>query len=214
MRVARMFSGVLGILLVCLPCTAMAQVVDKGVKAGIAFTMLPNAGEVVDTLVRQNSSDTSSRIGAALGGFVGFRLNERTRFQPELLFVMKGVKLSERSGGTASVRLNYLEFPLLFRYSAPESSRGAAYVFAGPAFGVKVNTNAQIEAGGQKVDFNIDPSIKSTEFGLTFGGGVDNDHFLVEGRVTFGLTDVANDITSHLDSLRNRAILVLAGVKF
>src|SRR5215471_12554128 len=124
MRIATVLFGVSGIVFVLASSNASAQLVDKGVKAGIAFTMLPKAHEIVDPLVNQVSSDTTSRVGAALGGFVRFRINERTGFQPELLFVMKGVKLDERSGGTASVRLNYLEFPLLFRYSAAESSRG------------------------------------------------------------------------------------------
>ncbi len=218
MRIAKAFVGLIGILFVFTPGTASAQLVDKGVKAGISFTGLPNAGEVIDHIVDPTGStpsvDTTSRVGAAIGGFARFRINDRAGFQPELLFVMKGVKLDERGGGTASVRLNYLEFPLLFRYSAPESSRGAAYAFAGPSFGVKVSTSAQVDANGQTRDVNVDAAIKSPDVGLTFGGGVENNHFLVEGRVTFGLTDIATDTNAHSDSLRNRAVLVLAGVKF
>jgi hypothetical protein len=181
--------------------------------------MLPNAGEVIDHVVdpsgRTQSVDTSSKVGAALGGFVRFRINDHVGFQPELLFVMKGVKLEQSSGnGTVTVRLNYLEFPLLFRYSGPESARGTPYVFAGPSFGVKVSTSGKLEGGGQTREINVDPAIKSGDIGLAFGGGVESGRFLVELRFTLGLNDIATDLNAHEDSLKNRVLLILAGVRF
>jgi hypothetical protein len=214
MRIAKQLFGLIGTLCVVMSGTANAQVIDKGVKVGLSFAALPNAGEVIDQIVGAPSSDTTSRVGAAFGGFARFRINDRIGFQPELLFVMKGVKLDERGGGTASVRLNYLEFPLLFRYSGQEAARGTPYAFAGPSFGVKVSTSGKLDSNGQTRDVNVDAAIKSPDVGLAFGGGFDNSRYLIEGRITFGLNDIATDVNAHADSLRNRVVLVLAGVKF
>jgi len=214
MRIAKQLVGLIAALFLVMSGTASAQLVDKGVKVGLTFAGLPNAGEVIDGIVSQPSSDTTSKVGAAFGGFARFHINDRFGFQPELLFVMKGVKLDERGGGTVTIRLNYLEFPLLFRYSGREGSHATPYAFAGPTFGVKISTSGQLDSSGQTHDVNIDAAIKSPDVGLTFGGGADNSRFLVEGRVTFGLNDIATDAFSHVDSLRNRVVLVLAGVKF
>lgn len=193
---------------------ANTQTITSGVKLGIDFSALPNAGQVIDQVVRLNSVDTSSKVGVIGGGFVQFAFRGRLAFQPELLFVMKGVKLDEAAnGGTVTARVNYLEFPLLVRYTAPVST-GTAYALAGPSFGVKAGTSAQLDAGRQTVDQNIDSAIRSLDAGLTFGAGLERGRYLIEVRYTFGLTDTATDTYPHTDSLKHRVFAILAGVKF
>jgi hypothetical protein len=87
-----------------------AQTVQAGAKAGIDFSSLPNAGQVIDQIVKAPSTETSSKVGGVFGGYVMFPLTDKLAFQPELSFVIKGVKLSEASGGTVTASLRYLEF--------------------------------------------------------------------------------------------------------
>ncbi len=193
--------------------TAHAQNVGAGVKAGIDFASLPNAGQVLDQPIGQPSRETSSIVGLVLGGFVTWPLANGWALQPELQFVSKGVKLTEANGGgTVTARINYLEFPVLARYQATFDSHGV-YVAVGPTFAVKASTSAQGDGPTIKNDIEIDPAIRSFDGGIAFAGGVMLDHLFVELRYTQGLNDIATDVYAHAESLRNRVIAVSFGVQ-
>jgi hypothetical protein len=192
---------------------AGAQNFSGGVKAGIAVTSVPLAGEVFDQVVGQTSRDSSSKVGLTGGGYIAFPIANRFSFQPEVLFVMKGVKLSETAGGTFSARLHYLDVPLLVRFRATTNSQKPAYLFAGPNFGIKLGSSAQLETAAQTADVNLDPALKTLDLGFAFGGGVERGRYLVEARFTAGVTDIGAASFSHPDPLRNRTFSVMAGIK-
>src|SRR6478672_4711395 len=114
----RMRVSMLATALFVLSAAAVhAQTITTGIKAGIDFSSMPNAGEVIDQVVKQPSTETSSKAGALFGGFVVVPFWNHLAVQPELQFVMKGVNLNEAAGaGTVSARVRYLEFPVLLRY--------------------------------------------------------------------------------------------------
>ncbi|HZP48627.1 MAG TPA: porin family protein [Vicinamibacterales bacterium] len=206
-------SAALAVLLTFFASAARAQTVGAGVKAGIDFASLPNAGQVLDQIVGQPSAETSSNVGILFGGFVTWPIADGWSLQPELQFVTKGVKLTETgAGGTVTAHLNYLEFPLLARYQTTFDNRGV-YVALGPTFGVKASTSAQGSGATLKSDIEIDPAIRSFDGGLAFAGGVVLQRVFVEFRYTQGLNDVATDLYAHTDSLRNRVLAVSVGVQ-
>ncbi len=191
-----------------------AQTITPGVRAGIDFSSLPNAGEIIDPIVRQPSTETSSKTGFLFGGFVTMPLVNRLAFEPELQFVMKGVKLNEASGGgtvTASVR--YIEFPILVRYTVPVNDY-TGYLLAGPTFGVKAGTSAHIDGPNQTADVDIDSAIRTFDGGLAIAGGVEFHRYFVELRYTHGLNDVASDTIPHTDPVKNRVVAITAGIRF
>jgi hypothetical protein len=208
--------AVVGVLLV-MAGSARAQVpAAAGVVGGIDFAAMPKAGQVFDEIIGNSSSDTSSKIGAAFGGFVEFKLSEPVSFAPGLMFVMKGVNLDESGDlGTVTARVNYLEFPLLVRIGAPMSA-GRAYVFAGPNFGLKASTGGELKTSDTTVDLgeDIDPAIRSFEAGLIFGAGIERGVYLIEVRYTLGLTDVMTNIYPHANAVHNRVFTALAGLRF
>jgi hypothetical protein len=191
---------------------SQAQTVQAGVKVGIDFSSLPNAGQVIDQVVKLPSTETSSKTGLVLGGYVMFPLRERLAFQPELSFVMKGVKLNEGSAGTVTTSLRYLEFPLLVRYTLPLDKQ-TGYVLVGPTFGVKASTSATLDGPSQTTDYNIDPAIRTFDAGLAFAGGIEYSRYLFEARYTQGLTDVGTDLYPHADSVKNRVFTIVAGIR-
>jgi outer membrane protein with beta-barrel domain len=191
-----------------------AQEITTGVKAGIDFSSLPNAGEVLDQVVRQSSTETSSKTGFLVGGFATVPFWNRLALQPELQFVMKGVKLNEAgSGGTVTTSIRYLEFPVLLRYEAPVSDH-TAYVMFGPTFAVKAGTSANLDGPSQTADINVDSAIRTFDAGLAFAGGLEIQRYFVELRYTQGLNDVASDTFVHVDSVKNRVIAISAGIRF
>jgi hypothetical protein len=193
--------------------SAGAQTFNGGVKAGIAVTGVPLAGEVFDQVARQTSRDSSSKVGLTGGGYVTFPLVNRFSFQPEALFVMKGVKLSETAGGTFSARLYYLDVPLLIRFRPTTSSERPAYLFAGPNFGIKLGSSAKLETTAQTADVDINTALKTLDLGFAFGGGIERQRYLVEARFTVGATDIGAASFPHPDALRNRTFSVMAGLK-
>jgi hypothetical protein len=202
----------IGALLTAAP--AAAQTFDAGIKVGVAVTGLPHAGEVFDQVVGHPSSETSSRIGLTAGGYVRFPVTDQFGFQPEALLVMRGVQMTEASGGgSVKVRVYYLDIPLLARYRRSLDSDTIGYLLAGPSFGIKIGSSAKLEAAGQTVDEDMSPALKTLDLGLAFGGGIERDRYLVEGRFTAGVTDIASASFPHLDSLRNRTFSVLFGYK-
>lgn len=213
-RFSNLYRAIPIALLVALHAgTAHAQNLTAGVKAGIDFSSLPSAGQVLDQIVGQSSTETSSRVGATFGGYVTWPITGAWSFQPELQFVAKGVKLTEGSGGgTVTARLNYLEFPLLARYRTAFDNH-AVYVAAGPTFGVKASTSAHGDGANLRSDIDIDPAIRSFDGGVAFAGGVVVDRYFVEVRYTQGLSDIASDAYAHADSIRNRVLAISVGVQ-
>jgi len=193
------------------PRPATAQMVTSGVKIGVDFSSLPQAGQVVDQITGRLSVETSSRVGIAGGGFVAFGLTDRVAFEPELLFSTKGVTLDLSSGGSVSTRVNYIEFPLLIRYSAPAGSN-RAFALVGPSFGIKAATSAHLDTNTESRDVDIDNAVRSFDAGFTVAGGVERSRFSLELRFTQGLTDIAKDTFPHADSLHNRVLAILFGV--
>jgi hypothetical protein len=207
------------LVLVCAACvslagSAAAQTVTAGVKAGVALTSIPNAGQVFDEISGANSVDVSAKMGVTGGGFVQFAFNDRVSLQPEMLFVNKGVKLDVAENiGQVTASINYLELPLLGRYTRSLNDTLRGYIMAGPALSVQLGTSSSFEGAQAGTDLNIDPAIGSTDFSLVIGGGLERNRFLLEARYVFGLTDIATDFIFHEDALRNRAFSVLVGVR-
>ena len=209
--------------LVCAACltvaaSAAAQNVTAGVKAGFVLNSIPNAGQVIDQISGFDSVDVSAKTGLVGGGFVQFAFNDRVSLQPEMLFVMKGVNLDLRDNvGTASAKVNYLEFPIFMRFNRPLNDELRGFVMAGPAFGVKVGTGGTLNGAQGAVtgsrDFDIDPAIESKDFGLAFAGGLEWEKFLIEARYVLGLTDIATDIYDHDDNLPNRSFSIMVGLR-
>jgi hypothetical protein len=152
-------------------------------------------------------------LGATGGGYIAFPLANRLAFQPEALFVMKGVKLNETNGGSFSARLYYLDAPLLVRFLASLNPARPVYLFGGPTFGIKLGSSATLDSPSQTLDVNINPALKTLDIGLTVGAGIEHGRFLFEARFTAGITDIAAASYPHPDALRNRTILMMAGVK-
>jgi hypothetical protein len=196
-------------LILCASSVTSAQQLAAGVQGGIVFSSLPNAGQVVDQIVKQRSVETSSKTGPTFGGFVIIPIADRFSFQPELNFVGKGVKVKQANGDEFTASLRYLEFPLLLRYRASIGGT-AAFLLVGPTFGVKASTSGHFDSGGSQ---NIDPAISNFDGGIAFGGGVDYGRWLFELRYTLGLSDVATDLFPHSDSLKNRVFAVVVGYR-
>lgn len=101
--------------------------------------------------------------GAALGGYVSFRLSDKLELQPEILFDQIG---SVSQNGFFSNRFNYFSFPLLINFQIPiilGDERRMLKLQAGPVPSVLLSakdkllspTNNDITESSKSVDIRI-----------------------------------------------------------
>jgi hypothetical protein len=135
----------------------------------------PKAGLNLANLTGDDIENADSKTGFAGGVFFMYKFSNMFAIQPEAYYSMKGA--SEKldfEGVTVDITytLDYIEVPLLFKLLIPiEGSSINPAIFAGPAIGFKSTAKVKAEAQGQSAEQDME-DIKSTDFGLVFGGGL------------------------------------------
>lgn len=208
---------VLVIAILLAPSCVAAQHLDGGIKAGLTFARAPNLGESLDQISGATTTGTSPKTGLAVGGFVAMSITDRLAVQPELLFAMDRVTLTETNSATVTATVNKLDMPLLFRFRAQshtgEPTKG--YVLAGPSVGIMLSSSARLTSGSAPTTaLTIDAALRRAALGVAFGAGVSLRQFLIEGRYAVGLTDIANATYPHADVVTIRSFSILGGVRF
>lgn len=170
-----------------------------GVKAGMNVANL--TGDV---------ENTNSLIGAHVGGFMEYKLNDKFAIQPELLFSMQGAKFEftdiDDDFNVVTVeedlKLNYLNLPIMAKYYATEKIT----VEAGPQIGFLMSAKFG--------DEDWKDYTNSIDFGLNFGAGYEfTDNFSAGLRYNLGLSNV-DDLPESSDTVHNGVFSVSAAYKF
>lgn len=176
------------------------------------------AGVNWSTFSSEGSDDLSRRTGFVGGVTMVIPTSPTLSIQPELLYTMKGAKMSAL-GVTQTAKLDYLEIPVLLRYDVPAVTRARPFVNGGLATAFKISCTFDATGGGLSGSADCDdPAIQGDEletfdFSVVLGGGIAFD---VGGRVasigvryTRGLMSIGDD-----GSVRNRVLSVLASFEF
>ena len=182
--------------------------VGFSVMAGPAFAKFGGAdvGEVDKT-----------RVGLAVGLSAVVPVSPNFAVQPELWFVQKGGK-AEGGGAEASVKLSYIQLPVLakFRIPATGTRQISPHAYAGGALGFKVGCRLSVSGGGSTIsgdcDEDPDSDVKGTDMSLVFGAGVDIGRAMVGIRYDLGLTKL--DGSPEQNDIKNRTLYLLAGFLF
>ena len=192
------------------PAQGTARNVHFGVLAGGAFAKVSGK----DT----KGQNITTRVGIAAGGFVTIGVSRNFAIEPEVLFAQKGVKSSDATS-TANLKLSYVEVPVLLKFRFPGTSGGVVvpHLYAGPYLGFKAGcrvsgTDGTLTVSGKCESQPFDVKVKSTDFGATFGGGVDVGRAIIDVRYDLGLSKIGNN-TSNND-VKNRVFYLLAGWTF
>lgn len=153
------------------------------------------------------------------GGFVRFGFG-RLGIQPEILSVTKGAEIDDGGGGgeDASIEIEYVEVPVLLHLPLTYGASFAPYVMGGPAFAFEIGCEESLggtEADCDDVAGGLLSQRKSIDIGLAAGGGLafamGPGAVLVEGRYTWGLTNLNDSEDADAIDVKNRSILLLAG---
>jgi len=182
-----------------------------GIKGGLNLS---------DVSVTDNGGEPAvpyeSRTGLLFGGTVGVAATPWLTVQLEGRHSREGTQQTE-DGITASLRLSYLDVPLIAKFHIPTGeSPVMPYLYAGGFVGFETGCGVKV-SGAVSLELDCDTAEvdrESTDYGAVFGGGTDVR--LGPGAVTldieysYGLRNLATDPTGEAFS---RVFLFAAGYK-
>ncbi|HEX6693171.1 MAG TPA: porin family protein [Longimicrobiales bacterium] len=195
---------------------ASAQTI--GFKVGPTWSNIDAEGD-------DDGLDRLQSIGG--GGFVRFGMMGLA-LQAEVLAVTKGTKESEEGIGELKTKLDYIEVPLLARFSMGSTMPFSPYIMVGPSFAFNYGCTAEFESDDEDVlasdevdcddeDAGLGIDIKSLDIGATgvlgFEFKAGPGAILVEGRYTHGFMDII-DTDAEDAGAKNRQFGVMAGYSF
>lgn len=119
------------------------------------------------------SSSKSSITGGGLGGFYTIQTSPTFGIQIEGQFIRRGTQLDlTGTDGFSTVtletqfQLNYIEFPVLARFSPSPEAKFRATFMAGPVIGFLTSANLKMSAEGESESESISEGYSSTTVGL------------------------------------------------
>ena len=177
---------------------SVGQVFSGGGKLGMSIGNLSS---------NDGSGEFRSKGGFVAGGFLNVAITSFLSIQPQLLFIQKGARTTAL-GEDLTLKLDYLEAPLLGVVTLPRWGPATPFVYGGPAYGLNVSaTTARV--GVADVE-DIDDAIRASDVAMTVGAGINVDGLTLEARYTLGVSSIAEDGSD----IRTRAFSFIAGFSF
>lgn len=179
--------------------------VSFGLKGGLNIADLTNT-----------EFDTDTRTGFMGGVSLDINLPAVPfGIESGVYYSQKGTSYSNEIG-TGTIKLDYLEVPVLARFNLGMPGPVTPHVLAGPYLGFNVNSEIEGSDGESSVSSDISDEIVSTDFGLLFGAGVDFNLGMTalnaQIRYGLGLTNVFEDDVD--DDIKNGVFSIAVGVRF
>jgi len=193
-------------LLIAAPAVAGPVGVHPGVKVGVAVANFN--GTLSD------ATDLRSRSQMTFGGFLRFDLGGVLALQPEMQYVPKGGRgsfvITDDTGvplGTAdgTLKLDYLEFPVLLKVNIPSGGLLSPNFYVAPSAAVNLASKltADVSALGLPESVreeDVKDQVKSLDFGGSIGGGFDvrtgKGLMTIDARYTLGFGEIFNAVQS------------------
>ena len=194
----------LALLLGC-AAAASGQAEGTGVRAGVNLAKLDTASEAGEPPLQW-------QLRPLLSGFVIWRVTPWLALQPEVGYALKGAR-SEEAGIVSKALLDYVEVPILGRFSMGAPGAGRSYGLAGAAVSVLARAKTRVDLGDATEELDIGDDVERLDWGLVVGGGLEIGSLVFDVRYTHGLRDIDRDTTDTV-TVRNRAASFSAGIRF
>jgi hypothetical protein len=176
-----------------------------------------HVGASIADLMGDDVEDVETHTGIYAGATVHLSLNDRLGVVLGAGYTQKGAELNDPEvDGT--LKLDYVEFPALLRFTFPSSGHVAAYLQAGGAVGLRSRCEVEGSEGSVTATVDCDEiglELEKTDWGAVVGAGLaidvtDRIDLVLDGFYTFGLVKLDDDPDP--DDVRNRALTLRAGV--
>jgi hypothetical protein len=171
-----------------------------GVKGGYLYSSIAGGSQPFD-----------NNNGWEVGVFLGGNRNGVVGVMGEVMYAKKAYKAGDTNLNLNSdLDLYYVEIPVLARLNIGSGNKNTGiilYALAGPVF--DVNLSAQLN------DLDVKDRYESLDVGILAGGGIEISRFLLEGRYTWGLTNLlVNNSNAFSSDAKSRTFALLAGLRF
>ncbi len=178
----KFFSVILSITLICISNHPLAaQTMGQfGIKGGL------NASKIyIDNTVNGNAL-----IGFHAGVYGQFFSSKSFAIQPELLFSTKGYKAqyTELAIQDINYNLNYLDLPILAVFKLGDAGEIHLGGYASYLLSATISYETNLATGINKISKD---DLKSFDYGLSGGLGINFGRFQIGGRYNFGLVSLA-----------------------
>lgn len=185
-----------------------------GLKAGLGMANATGSDADAPT-----GADKKAKIGFGGGGVLGFELSPTFKAQIEALYLQKGVKYEATSGSEKiTEKADYLEFPVTFHFVPAMNGNVKPRFFAGPFLGILMSAKEKAEGfadAADNYDEDVKDFMKSTEFGLTFGAGVNINALTFDLRYDLGLSKIMKeavvDAVTYQPNVKSTGIYAMIG---
>ncbi len=162
---------------------AQTNVKSLGVKAGFSSSSFRGA----------TINDISRRNLATMGAYFNYAPKKGVfSLQPEVLYSPKGSTFSY-AGVRYEYKLNYIEVPLLLKFSIPINATFFPNVFVGPQAGFRLSEKRSVILANGNQIVNTEKT-NGIDYGGVFGGGIDikfdNVVLGFDGRYMLGLNEL------------------------
>ena len=177
------------LVLICLLGTLSTNTVLAQARAGV------KGGLNVSNLYIDDIDDENARYGFNVGLYGQLLSSDVFALQPELLFSTKGSKAVYDGivDQTVKYNLNYLDLPVLAVFKLGES----AEIHVGPYASYLLNANISYSGDIANGDDGIDKDhLKSYDYGLVGGFGLNFGQLQVGARYNYGLVKIADSNTA------------------
>lgn len=181
---------------------SFAQGHHLGVKGGVNVATQNTSGD-------SGGPALDSRIGGVVGAFWTLPLASWLDVQAEGLYSMKGARLKFQ-GIESTFQLDYFEVPVLGRVLFGSGHR-RYYAAGGPSIAFRVRAKTRTALSGATEEIDVADQVERIDMGIAAGGGMEMGRLVIDGRYTYGLSDLDKDSSS---TTKNRAIAVTAGFRF
>jgi hypothetical protein len=193
--------------------TGPAAAQGLGLGGGLNLAKLTGQDQ---TLIR-----SKERKGLNLGGTFNFQVYGPVSLQPEVYYAQKG-QVQESADASATLRMDYLEVPVLARITLPGTSFLTPHITGGPALAWNLRCDLQVETevtDGGASDCDNNPFARQfgkADRGLVLGGGVrlalGPVGMVVDARMVRGLERLEQDTTE--GETKNQALSFLVRFNF
>ncbi len=182
------------IVLISLVSCASQRAIEVGAKAGVNIADI--TGDDIDSF----NGRTSFHVGAV----VEVPVSDKFSFQPELMYSSQGSDYSEGDDYDGSVKVDYLNIPLIAKFYIAEGFS----IEAGPQLGLLLSAKDEYDWAGDTGEDDWKDYLKGIDFGVNLGLGYKLESGLNFGaRYNLGLSDTNDDIDLLGDSTYKNSVI-------
>jgi len=210
-------------LVVWSTAASIAGEISVGAKMGLITSSVTGTPE-------EWKDSKSYRTSFAGGIVLNYAFDNAFSLQPELLYVPMGFTGNLYDGFItvdATPSFDFIELPVLAKYTFSTGGKFHPCVFAGPSFAYALSSELKISVGWLATNIDISSLTNETEFGLVAGGGFGYE--TGKGLLTFdarfqrGFTNIirtgdfminGSTQTISVDDFKNYGFTFLVGYQF